>query len=99
MFVPEDAEPAVLERLGSLDARITVCERHSGSHGDPTVERLRQAIADGALPFTCQGDLNGLAIEGGHTLGWEIAAAGAEHRPHRRPGRAAARSRAQSQPA
>ena len=78
VFVPEDAEPAVLERLGALDARITVCERHAGSQGDPTVVRLRQAIADGALPFTCQGDLNGLAIEGGHTLGWEIAAAGAQ---------------------
>ncbi len=76
VFVPEDAEPAVLARLGSLGARITVCERHSGSLGDPTVGRLRQAVADGALPFTCQGDLNGLAIEGGHTLGWEIAAAG-----------------------
>ena len=78
VFVPEDADPSVLARLGSLGARITVCERHSGSRGDPTVGRLRQAIADGALPFTCQGDLNGLAIEGGHTLGWEIAAAGAE---------------------
>ncbi len=78
VFVPEDAEASVLERLGSLDARITVCERHEGSQGDPTVARLRQALADGALPFTCQGDLNGLAIEGGHTLGWEIAAAGAE---------------------
>ncbi len=77
VFVPEDADPSVLARLGSLGARITVCERHSGSLGDPTVGRLRQAIADGALPFTCQGDLNGLAIEGGHTLGWELAAAGA----------------------
>ncbi len=77
VFVPEDADPSVLARLGSLGARITVCERHSGSRGDPAVGRLRQAIADGALPFTCQGDLNGLAIEGGHTLGWEIAAADA----------------------
>ncbi len=78
VFVPEDADPVVLDRLGSLGARITVCERHAGSRGDPTVARLRQAIAGGALPFTCQGDLNGLAIEGGHTLGWEIAASGAD---------------------
>ena len=74
VFVPEDADAAVMERLASLGALITVCERHAGSVGDPTVLRLRQAIADGALPFTCQGDLNGLAIEGGHTLGWELAA-------------------------
>ncbi|HET9988590.1 MAG TPA: pyridoxal-phosphate dependent enzyme, partial [Kofleriaceae bacterium] len=76
VFVPEDSEPTVLERLGSLGARITVCERLAGSRGDPTVERLRKVIAEGALPFTCQGDLNGLAIEGGQTLGWEIASAG-----------------------
>ncbi len=57
------------------------------SLGDPTVARLRHAIADGALPFTCQGDLNGLAIEGGHTLGWELAASRRRARPHRRPGR------------
>ena len=43
--------------------------------GDPTVERLLEAIAGGALPFTCQGNLNGLAVEGGETLGYEIAAA------------------------
>ena len=30
---------------------------------------------DGALPFTCQGNENGLAIEGGETLAYEIAAA------------------------
>jgi threonine synthase len=31
-----------------------------------------KAIADGAVPFTVQGNLNGLAIEGGQTLGWEL---------------------------
>ena len=76
VFVPEDADPVVLDRLGSLGAFITVCERHRDVPGDPTVARLRLALAAGALPFTCQGDLNGLAIEGGHTLGWELAASG-----------------------
>jgi threonine synthase len=41
------------------------------------VVQLRKALADGALPFTCQGSLNGLAIEGGLTLGYELASAGA----------------------
>ena len=28
------------------------------------------------MPFTCQGNLNGLAVEGGQTLAWEMAATG-----------------------
>ncbi len=73
VFVPVDAEPAVLARLEELGARITVCPRNPGETGDPTVERLLRAVAEGALPFTCQGSLNGLAIEGGETIGYEIA--------------------------
>jgi threonine synthase len=78
VFVPPDAEPSVLERLEELGAAVTVCRRRAGATGDPTVARLHEAIAGGAVPFTCQGDLNGLAIEGGHTLGWELAAAEVE---------------------
>jgi threonine synthase len=72
VFVPTDAEPAVLTRLAQLDARITVCERRDGERGDPTVLRMREALAAGALAFTCQGNENGLAIEGGLTLGYEL---------------------------
>ncbi|MGO9150700.1 MAG: pyridoxal-phosphate dependent enzyme [Acidimicrobiales bacterium] len=75
VFVPTDAEPAVLERLRVLGAEITECPRQDGVAGDPTYHRLQAAIADGALPFTCQGNENGLAIEGGLTLGYEMAAA------------------------
>jgi threonine synthase len=74
VFVPTDAEPAVLDRLRTLGAEITVCPREEGVVGDPTYHRLQAAIADGALPFTCQGNENGLAIEGGETLGYEMAA-------------------------
>jgi threonine synthase len=76
VFVPVDAEPPVVERLEELGAEIVVCPRRPGTAGDPTVHALEQALADGALPFTCQGNLNGLAVEGGYTLAWEIAAAG-----------------------
>ena len=78
VFVPPDADPFVLARLEELGAQVTICPRGASSSGDPTVTRLHEAIAAGAVPFTCQGDLNGLAIEGGHTLAWELASAGAE---------------------
>jgi len=74
VFVPTNADPAVVDRLRALDAQIEVCPRTAGVPGDPTVHALREALAAGALPFTCQGDQNGLAIEGGHTLGYEMAA-------------------------
>jgi threonine synthase len=72
VFVPPSAEPAVIDRLRSLQADIEVCARRPGQAGDPTVYRLMEAIAAGAVPFTVQGNLNGLAIEGGETLGWEL---------------------------
>lgn len=72
VFVPTDADAAVLARLAQLEARITFCERRPGERGDPTVLRMREALADGAIPFTCQGNENGLAIEGGLTLGYEL---------------------------
>jgi threonine synthase len=72
VFVPPSAEAAVIERLRSLRAEIEVCPRQPGETGDPTVQRLLAAIGSGAVPFTVQGNLNGLAIEGGATLGWEL---------------------------
>ena len=77
VFVPTDADPAVLARLEELGALVTVCPR-DGSPGDPTYRRLLAALERGALPFTCQGNLNGLAIEGGETLGWEIVSSGVQ---------------------
>ena len=76
VFVPVDADPLVLGRLEELGASVTVCPRTAGVAGDPTVLRLQQALGEGALPFTCQGNLNGLAVEGGETLAWEIASTG-----------------------
>ena len=75
VFVPIDADPVVVARLKDLDAQVTVCPREAGLPGDPTYHRLRWALAEGALPFTCQGNENGLAIESGFTLGYEMAEA------------------------
>jgi threonine synthase len=72
VYVLAGADPVVLEQLRLLEARVVECAREPGTTGDPSVARLRQAIAGGAIPFTCQGNENGLAIEGGETLGFEI---------------------------
>jgi len=74
VFVPVDADEAVVARLTQLGAHVTVCPRRPGVAGDPTYHRLRAALADGELPFTCQGNENGLAVEGAFTLGYEMAA-------------------------
>ena len=76
VFVPPDADAAVLARLEALGAQVEVCTRRPGVAGDPTYHRLLEAVTGGALPFTCQGNLNGLAVEGGETLGWELASFG-----------------------
>ena len=72
VFVPVDANAGIVARLSDLGASVIVCPRPPEVAGDPTYVRLRQEIDAGALPFTCQGNENGLAIEGGQTLGYEI---------------------------
>jgi threonine synthase len=76
VFVPVDADELVLARLHHLGALVTICARSEEIAGDPTLHRLLQELDAGALPFTCQGTLNGLAVEGGETLGWELVSAG-----------------------
>lgn len=75
VFVPTDAEPAVLERLQALGAEIATCPRQPEVPGDPCVHRFHEAVAGGALPFCCQGNENGLTIEGGETLAYEMITA------------------------
>ncbi len=72
VFVPTWADPTVVARLEDLDAKITVCPREEGVPGDPTYHALQVALAEGAVPFTCQGGDNGLTIEGGETIGYEM---------------------------
>jgi len=74
VFVPPDADPGILRRLRQLQAAVTVCPRERGVPGDPAYLRLREELQGGALPFTTQGNENGLTIEGGETLGYELAA-------------------------
>ena len=74
VFLPADANPCVVDALESLGAYVTPCKRSCDGAGDPAYHRFRAAVAAGALPFTCQGNENGLVIEGGETLGWELIA-------------------------
>ena len=73
VFVPVDASTAVVAKLQELGARVTHCPRKPHEAGDPSYLRFREAVAAGELPFTCQGNENGLVIEGCQTLGYEIA--------------------------
>ncbi len=84
VFVPPWAPPTVVERLHELGAHVTRCPRRDDDPpGDPCVHRFREAVAAGSVPFSCQGPDNGLTIDGGRTLGWELA----EQRVHQPFGR------------
>jgi threonine synthase len=71
-YVPPDADPVVLARLAELGAEIVTCERSEQAAGDPCFAKLRERVAAGVVPFTVQGTENGLCIEGGQTLFWEM---------------------------
>jgi threonine synthase len=71
VFVPPEADPAILRRLREL-ADVVTCPREPGVLGDPAYLALREKLDQGALPFTAQGNENGLAVEGGETLGYEL---------------------------
>ncbi|MCM5553173.1 PLP-dependent lyase/thiolase [Pleomorphomonas sp. NRK KF1] len=73
VFIPPDADMSVKARLRELGAQITICDRRPGETGDPCYLRFREAVAAGAIPFGVQGTDNGLAIEGGRTLAFEMA--------------------------
>jgi threonine synthase len=73
VFVPADADPVILRGLRDLGADVVTSTRAPGVPGDPAYAGLRAAVRAGAVPFTCQGSENGLVIEGGETLAYEIA--------------------------
>jgi len=72
VFVPDNADPGIVDRLRRLQADVVVSSRTRAALGDPAYLRLREELDGGALPFTTQGNENGLTIEGGETLGYEL---------------------------
>jgi threonine synthase len=74
VFVPPSADPVVLARLAELHAEIVECPRRATDPaGDPCIHRFREAVSDGAIPFTVQGIENMWCLDGGRTIGWEMA--------------------------
>jgi threonine synthase len=74
VYVPSWMDPAFGRRLDELGARIHTCERRTDDPaGDPAMLRFREAVTEGAVPFSVQGPENALCLDGGRTTGWEIA--------------------------
>jgi threonine synthase len=51
---------------------LTLCERRAGVAGDPAYVAFRAGLDRGEIPFCCQGPDNGLALDGGRTLAYEM---------------------------
>jgi threonine synthase len=74
VFIPTWAKQPVRDRLSSLGATLTESPRlASDPPGDPCLHRFHEALKKGALPFCVQGTENGLTIDGGASLGHELA--------------------------
>ncbi len=73
VFIPTWADPSVVANLNRLEARIEVCERRPGELGDPAYLRFSEAVVSGAIPFSVQGSITPGTIDGGRTMGWELA--------------------------
>ncbi len=80
VFVPVDADRAVVEQLHVLGAEVVSCPRlATDPPGDPCVHRFRESVAGGAVPFSVQGTENAWCLDGGRTIGWEMARQMEEH--------------------
>jgi threonine dehydratase len=74
VFIPEWSSGFVVEKLTELGAQIHRCPRRAEDPpGDPTVLRFREAVNKGSIPFSVQGPENALCLDGGRTIGWEMA--------------------------
>ena len=75
VYVPTWMGDGFGDRLDELGATVHRCERRNDDPpGDPAMLRFRAAVAQGAVPFTVQGPENALCLDGGRTIGWEMAA-------------------------
>jgi threonine dehydratase len=74
VYVPTWMSDGFGDRLDELQASVHRCERRAADPpGDPAMLRFREAVEAGAVPFTVQGPENALCLDGGRTIGWEIA--------------------------
>ncbi|MEO6651108.1 MAG: PLP-dependent lyase/thiolase [Ilumatobacteraceae bacterium] len=74
VFVPTWMDEAFGRRLDELGAVTHVCPRlDTDPPGDPAMHRFRAAVAAGSIPFSVQGPENAWCLDGGRTMGWELA--------------------------
>ncbi len=74
VFVPPNLNPNIINSLNGYGANIVECPRIPGESGDPCYNRFQEALASGAVPFSCSGPDNWSNIEGGQTLCLELFA-------------------------
>ena len=78
VFVPTWMDPAFGSAMDALGASVHRCERRPGDPpGDPAMAGFRSSVAGGAVPFSVQGPVNAWCLDGGRTIGWEMAEVGA----------------------
>lgn len=74
VFVPTWMDDAFGAGLDALGAEVNRCARPAdGVAGDPAMAGFRAAVTAGAVPFSVQGPANAWCLDGGRTIGWEIA--------------------------
>ncbi len=74
VFIPSWVKEPVRQRLLNLGAKLVEAPRlTTDPPGDPCLHRFHDALRKGSLPFCVQGTENGLTIDGGASLGHELA--------------------------
>ncbi len=73
VFIPHWADDVVEATLVGLGAHIMRCERRPGEVGDPAYLRFLEALDSGCMPFSVQGTVAPQVLDGGRTIGWELA--------------------------
>ncbi len=73
VFIPTWADQAIVDVLQSNGALIEVCPRRPEESGDPTYLRFLEAVSEGATPFSVQSTATPTTLDGGRTMGWELA--------------------------
>jgi len=73
-FVPDDVEPVVADMLAERNAIVEKIPRSATGAGDPCYLAFQQSITEkGWIPFACAGNANWSNLDGGETMGWELA--------------------------
>lgn len=72
VFVPDNVHVNIERGLLDNGADVRKMSRQAGESGDPCYKAFGEALAAGALAFSCSGPDNWSNIEGGKTIAWEL---------------------------